>query len=256
MSSEEGLKVIQNQAQAVKEYTGEQFCQWLWQEISNHIAQSLELGGLLAEHSRQERFKKFLLQRYLAEQALYGKQEGDPGFLGFVHANLSESNDPLAEAALSQVLERMNSTDKHSSAKIGLSFEYHRDLWLKLFKALHMPDEEIRHAEPKEACRNFIAELADVLSNSAWQTALGALVSLEAARSAENAALADLISLNLGVSEQDLEILRRNDKIFSIRLLEKISFDQENKELVWQGAVKQEEIRGNFLNALARYLKS
>jgi hypothetical protein len=256
MSSEEGLKVIQNQAQAVKEYTGEQFCEWLWQEITNHTAQSSELGSLLAERSRQERFKKFLLQRYLAEQAFYGKQEGDPGFLGFVHANLSESNDPLAEDALFQVLERMNSTDKHSFSKTGLSFEHHRNLWLNLFKALQMPDEEIRHAEPKEACRSFIAEFADVLSNSAWQAALGALVSLEAARCAENSALAGMIGLNLGVSERDLEILRRSDKVFSMRLLEKVSFDLENKELVWQGAVKQEEIRRNFLSGLDRYLKS
>jgi pyrroloquinoline quinone (PQQ) biosynthesis protein C len=253
--AEDSLKVIQNQDQAVAEYTGERFFDWLWQEVTTIFAQSHELSNILSEHSKQERFKKFLLQRYLSEMAFYGKQEGDPGFLSFVHANLSESNDPLAESALSQVSQRMTSTDKHLVAKTGLSYSHHKELWLRLFKALQMPEEEIHHAEPKEACRSFIAETSDILSNSAWQTALGYLVSLEAARTAENSALAGLIGLNLGVSEQDLEILRRSDRVFCMNLLEKVSFDIESKELVWQGVLKQMEIRKNFLNGLGLYLK-
>ena len=58
--------------------------------------------------------------------------------------------------------------------------------------------------------------------------------------------------VKLGLNHKDLEILNTENN--SSMILEKVTFDLESKELVWQGVMRQLEIRKEFLTYLEKYL--
>ena len=229
--------------QALEEYTGEQFLEWLHNFVAGEVRSWPELKSMASANPKIEKARKFMLQRFLAAEAFFGGRDGDPGFLGFAAANLSESNDPLAESALE------NLEKKRQDEAVGAK----RALWLKLLHALGASDEEIKRSEPKELTRNYIAELSDVYSNSEWQTAMGALVAYERSLPEENLILSEMLGKISGVSGDDLAILKAPQA--TPHILDKIAFDQENKNLVWEGVQRQLAARHEFYKGLFKYLE-
>src|ERR1043166_3678621 len=96
--------VISNPQEAVEQFVGEQFIEWLMEYIPHEMKTWPVIERIQASKPKPEKIKKFMLQRFLAAEAYLGQREGDPGFLRFAIANLSESDDPEAESAL-QILE-------------------------------------------------------------------------------------------------------------------------------------------------------
>jgi len=137
-----------------------------------------------------------------------------------------------------------------------------REKWARLLKAMGITEEEMDRAEPKEATRNYIAELSEVYSTSEWQTAIAAFAANELSIIEEYKAFLELLKKNLTLSDKETEVL--TDIIGSgmqyvastNHVLDKVVFDREAKELVWQGVVRQLEIRHEFLNGLEKYLES
>ncbi len=248
---------------ALDQFVGEQFIEWLLNYIGAEVNRWPELSAIKAAQPRIEKIKKFMLQRFLAAEAFLGGREGDPGFIGFAIANLSESNDPLAESAL-EILEKKREEELSGSHKNAVSLPYsaHKELWLKLLRVLGLSDEEINRAEPKGPTRNYVAELSDIYSNSEWQTAVGAFTAHERSLPEEYAALSEMLKRNTKVSDQDMEILHWNKGsdskhvINTAHTLDKIVFDMENKLLVWEGVTRQLEARREFYARLAKYLEN
>jgi hypothetical protein len=240
--------------QAVQEYIGEQFTEWLTRYIPQEMQNWPIIAKIKAAKPKLEKIKKFMLQIFLINEAFLGGREGDPGFLRFAIANLSESDDPVAENAL-EILEQRR-TDELMGHKVekGIVHTVAREQWIRLLKSLGATDEEIEHAEPKEHTRNYIAELSEVYSTAEWQTAMGALAASDLVSTEEEKILIEFLKANSSLSEKDLEVLhvQKNPS----HILDKIVFDPETKDLVWQGIERQLEIRKEFLTGLDKYLES
>jgi hypothetical protein len=239
---------IQTPEQAVEEFVGEQFIDWLMEYVGHEIMSWPETAALHSVQPRVEKLKKFLLQRFLASQALWDSKTGDPGFLSFAQANLSESDDPQAETAL-EILEQQGTK--------ALLDNLPREQWVKLLKALGALDEEIEKVEPKEPARNFAAELSDVYSNSDWPVAMGALVAHQHADAVENEIIAALLKRQANVTDKDLEIFTiAAGHPAAAHVLDKIVFDPVNKQLVLDGARRQLAARQEFLKGILKYLQN
>ncbi len=237
-------------AQAKEELIGDQYIDWL----VHYVAQEMQTWPILHEmtttHAKLEKIKKFVLQVFLANEAFSGSREGDPGFLRFAIANLSESDDPLAESALTILETRRNEELVGHKLENGIMKTQSRDQWLTLLKALGLPLEEIERAEPKEPTRNFIAELSEIFSTGEWQTAVGAFAAYDLSEAVMRKAIEQMLhDLGLG---KELEILKAEKN--STRILDKVVFDLDSKELAWQGIERQLEIRKDFLTGLEKYL--
>jgi hypothetical protein len=256
----DNTNAVNNPEQAVEEFVGERFIEWLMDYISRQIQAWPEIIKLKSAYPRLPKIKKFMLQRFLAQEAFLGSRAGDPGFLRFAIANLSESDDPAAESAL-EILEQKRQ-EELAGHKIerGMLFTAGRQRWLKLLQALGLA-EEIERAKAKEATRNYIAELSDVYSNSEWQTAVGAFAALERAIPEEYRAILDLLKNNTPLTGKDLEIFTSQagqDSNFMVNanhILDKIVFDRATKLLVWEGVKRQLEIQQEFLASLVKYLE-
>ena len=92
------IQAVNNPQQAIEQLVGEQFIEWLMDQIVRDLAAWPALRVLRDSQAQPEKLRRFLLQRELARQAFWGGRESEPGFLGFAVANLSESDDPDAEA--------------------------------------------------------------------------------------------------------------------------------------------------------------
>jgi len=229
--------------QAIQEYIGEQFIEWL-QEYITHTFQSWPVvGQILQAETKPERLKKFMIQVYLANQAFFGTKEGDPGFLRFAIANLSESSDPTAETAL-ESLEQRRQSELVKQADLATA-------WQKLLQHLGAEIEELDRTKPKEATRSLIADLSDLYSASDWQIAVGAYASGEVIEQLENQMFIKLLK-RFGVAEKDLHVLNKDVNINHV--LDKIVFDPQAKSLVLEGCRRQLEVHQEFLNQLVKYL--
>lgn len=252
---------VNNPQQAVAQFVGEQFIEWLMDYITHQTQAWPVMAAIKDASPRPEKIKKFMVQRFLADEAFLGNSGGDPGFLRFAIANLSESDDPVAESAL-EILEqkRQEELAGHRIAR-GAVHTMNRELWLRLLQALGLPAEEIERAEPKSATRNYIAELSDVYSASEWQTAVGSFAAHERALPEEYRAILAMLKNNTALTDKDLEILTvyiGSDTKYVVNtshILDKIVFDYETKLLVWEGVKRQLTVRQDFLNALANYLE-
>ncbi|MEJ0021596.1 MAG: hypothetical protein WDN47_03350 [Candidatus Doudnabacteria bacterium] len=257
----DNTNTVNNPEQAVAEFVGEQFIEWLMDHIGQQMLVMPEILILKTAKVRPEKIKKFILQRFLAAEAFLGSREGDPGFLRFAIANLSESDDPTAESAL-EILEQKR-LEELAGRKIerGTVTITGRELWLKLLMALGLSSEEIERAEAKEPTRNYIAELSEVYSTSEWQTAVGALAALERAIPEEYRAILTMLQNNTSLNVKDFEIFTvdigsgTKYKANADHILDKIVFDHETKLLVWEGVKRQMEIRKEFLASLIKYLE-
>lgn len=254
--------MMQDKEQAIDQFMGEQFIEWLLNYISAEVKSWPELAAIRAAHPKVEKIRKFILQRFLAAEAFLGGREGDPGFLGFAIGNLSESDDPSAESAL-EILEKKRQEELSGGKAVSsIPYSAHRELWIKLLHSLGITDEEIKRAEPKEATRSYTSELSDVYSNSEWQTAAGAFAAHERCVPEEYSAVSEMLKSNTQVTDHDLEILhwhQGSDHKYAINtahVLDKIVFDKENKLLVWEGVKRQLDARKNFYAALAKYLEA
>ncbi len=248
--------------QALEEYMGEQFIEW----VDNFIAREMKSWPIMAKISsakpKTEKIRKFMLQIFLAAEAFTGSREGDPGFLRFAIANLSESDDPQAESAL-EILEKRR-TDELIGHKIekGIVQTLKREQWIRLLKALELPEEEINRTEPKEPTRNYTAELSDLFSTMEWQTAVGAFAALEHSVAESYKVILELLKNNTSVTEKETEVLTNHISSASTHttsinhVLDKIVFDREAKDLVWQGVSKELEIQKDFLEGLEKYLEN
>ncbi len=226
---------------------GEQFVEKLLQSVATESREFLQIPRFDEQPIAPTKLKKFLLQLFLSVRAFWGSN-GDPGFLGFAVANLSEATDPASEVPL-EILEAKQQEYLQANPA---AVEEGQALLPKLRKVLQdlgVTAEELKQVEPKEPTRNYVSEMSELYSSSEWQTSLGALVSLEQSLATELELLAGLIK-NLAPENQF--VLGINP----YQLLEKIGFDQENKNLVTQGVVRQLEVRQEFYRRLNQYLNS
>jgi|SRR3989344_849187 len=252
---------VNNPDQAVAEFVGEQFIEWLMDYVTHQMQSWPAIRTLSTMTARPEKIKKFMLQRFLAAEAFLGEREGDPGFLRFAIANLSESDDPTAESALELLEKKRQEELTGHRIEHGILITAHRELWLRLLRALGLTPEEIERSESKEPTRNYIAELSDVYSTSEWQTAIGAFAAHERAVPEEYRAISALLKKNTSVTDKDLEILTMHigsDTKYVVNtnhILDKIVYDRETKLLVWEGIRRQLEVRQEFLNGLLKYLE-
>lgn len=258
---ENDIKPVTTPADAIEQFIGEQYIEWLMEYVTAEIRTWPEIKILASSKPKPEKIRKLLIQRYTAAQAFLGEKEGDPGFLGFAIANLSESADPEAESAL-EILEKKKQEELmgQGSSK-GIGQNRHHELWVRLLKAVGASDEEIDRAEPKEWTRNYIAELSDLYSNSEWQEVAGAFAAHERAIPEEYGAYLSLIKNNLTLSNQDVEVLTWHAGvdikyvINTSHILEKIVFDTENKQLVFNGVSRELAVRKEFLEGLVKHLE-
>lgn len=228
--------------EAIESLMGEQFVEWMMVGAIKTVKSWPEIRQLYTAHPKVEKIRKFLMQRSVASEAVLGGREGDPGFLGFAIANLSESSDPLAENAL-ESLEAIRDNNPQSSEQ----------LWKRLLKAVGASAEEIARVEAKEPARTYIAELSDVYSNSDWQTAIGAFESQRRCMAAEYDAVRALVKNNVpGVSDDDLGAL--SGEMGHGLALEKLAVDEEGKKLLLDGSSRQLNIRRDFYAGLVKHL--
>ncbi|MBI2607369.1 MAG: hypothetical protein HYW51_00920 [Candidatus Doudnabacteria bacterium] len=237
--------------EAVDELVGEQFVEWLFEFIVHELQTWPPLEKISSGKFKQEKIRKFMIQRYLDSKAVWGGTGEDPGFLGFVIANLSESDDPTAETALSAIEVR------YEEEKHGLS----RELWENLMKELGVGAEELKLSEPKESGRNYVSDLSELYSASEWQTAAGALAAYQIMNLEESRALVQLLKNNTQVSDPGLQALKisaeQDNKtvINPAKILEKIVFDKENKQLVWNGVWRHLDARKLYCEKIMKYLE-
>lgn len=250
---------VSNPQQAVAEFVGEQFIEWVMAYIPHQMKTWPAIIKIASGQVKPEKIKKFMLQSFLAAEAFLGTREGDPGFLRFAIANLSESDDPIAESALEIFEKRREEETASYKIEKGVVQTAHRELWLRLLYALGATDEEIERAEPKEPTRNYIAELSDVYSNAEWPMAVGAFAAQERALPEEYAAIYQMLKKHTSLTDKDLEILKLHmgtDASYVIstgHILDKVVFDPESKQLVWDGIKRQLETREEYLNGLLKY---
>lgn len=248
-------------SEAIDQFIGDQFIDWVMSFIAAEINNWPEMDFLRTRRPKQEKVKKFLLQCFLADEAFIGGREGDPGFLRFAIANLSESDDPLAETALN-ILEARR-TEELTGHKIEKEIiqTKNRELWLRLLKALGLSEEEIGRSEAKEYTRNYVAELSDILSNSEWQTAVGAFAVYDRAIPIEYKILTNLLKNATLLNDSDLEALTKRVNMYAQyesegeHILEKVAFDKDSKALVWEGVEKHLALRKVFYAGLTKYLE-
>jgi hypothetical protein len=252
---------VSSPTQAMEEFVGEQFTEWLLNHVVNEVRSFKTFQDLKSAQPKVEKLRKFMLQRYLAAEAFTGGKDGEPGFLGFAIGNLSESADPEAESALSILEKKREEEFEGLSTNRGIKKDFHKELWMRLLKALGCTDEEISHAEPKEWTRNYIAELSDLYSNGEWQEVAGAFAAHERSIPEENKVLIAVIKNNTQLTDHDLEALSWHAGVDhkyvlnTSHILEKVVFDKENKALVWQGANRELEVRKEFLSELVKHLE-
>jgi thiaminase len=256
---ENNIRPVTTPEEAIAQFIGEQYMEWLMNYLGHEVKTWVSLKTIAEVKPRPEKIKKFMLQRFLAAEAFTGR-DGDPGFLGFAIANLSESSDPLAENAL----ELLESKRKAEVSGVGSATEQssnvHRQLWMKLLKALEVSDDELRRVEAKEPTRNYIAELSDVYSNAEWQTTMAAFAAHEKLIPDEYGAIITMLQNNLKLNSADLEVLTWHSKgdakyvIEAGHILEGAAADEEGKALVFEGVKRQLEARRDFYDALANYL--
>jgi hypothetical protein len=244
--------------QAIEEFIGEQFIDWL-NLFMHHEVQSWPIVDKInTAHSKPEKIKKFMLQSFLAADAFFGAREGDPGFLRFAIGNLSESDDPTAETALELLEKRRHEELVGHKVEKGIIQTTKREQWIRLLKAVGVTDEELDRAEPKEHTRNYIAELSEVYSTMDWQTAIGAYAAGEQLAMQQATILLNLIRNNFQLSEKDLEVLvhqsKPADRTNGGNILDKVVFDPEAKELVFEGVRRQLELTHELLDGLEKYL--
>ncbi|MBX4205301.1 MAG: hypothetical protein KW788_03930 [Candidatus Doudnabacteria bacterium] len=256
------IRPVTTPEEAIEQFVGEQFIEWLLNYTATTVNSWPEIAAIRQAQPKIEKIRKFILQRYIAAEAFAGGREGEPGFLGFAIANLSEASDPEAEAAL-EILEKKQSEElEGQSAKPGLGQNHHKELWVRLLRALGASDEEISRSEAKEWTRNYIAELGDLYSNGEWQEVAGAFAAHERSIPEEYGALLAMIRANTQVSDADLEVLIWHtgvDLKYVVNtghILEKIVFDVENKKLIWQGVTRELQVRQEFLGGLLKHLET
>jgi hypothetical protein len=245
----------------LNDLVGEQFIEWAMDYILAEMKKWPVVQKIAVVSVKPEKIRKFMLQEFLAAEALLGTREGDPGFLRFAIANLSESNDPTAESALETIDQKRTAEMTGHRVEKGIIQTPHRELWIKLLKALGAVDEELDRAEPKEVTRTYIAELSDVYSNAEWQTAVGAFSAHERVIGEEYKILRQMLKNNTTLTEKDLEILNYNSQDTKYvgntsHILDKLVFDLESKQLVWEGIQKQLTQRQEFLDGLIKYLEN
>lgn len=256
----DNIKPITTPSDAIAEFVGEQFIEWLLDYVGHQLRAWPELAAIQHAHPKIEKIRKLMLQRYLAAEAFTGTG-GEPGFLGFAIANLSESADPEAESAL-EILEKKRLEEFEGQGGGRGRRDHHQELWKKLLLAIGVSEEEIARAEPKEWTRNYIAELSDLYSNGEWQEVAGAFAAHERSIPEEYKALAGLLRSGTQIPEADLDALlwhSGGDIKYTVNtghILEKIVFDEENKNLVWQGAMRELAVRKEFLSALLHHLEN
>lgn len=254
---ENDIQPVTNPEEAIDQFVSDQYLEWVMDYVLHEVRTWESLKQLSSLPTKPEKIKKFMLQRFIAAEAFLGS-EGDPGFLGFAIANLSESSDPVAESALE--LMEAKKQDELSGSGASNSANIHRTLWLKLLKGLGISDEELKRVEPKEATRNYIAELSDVFSNSDWQTAMAAFAVHEKIMPEEYSAILALLKANTAVSDSDLEVLTWHTKagakyfLETKHILEKIAVDKEGKEFIFDGVRRQLEARKEFYDEMLKYL--
>lgn len=233
--------------QAITDMIGEQFVEWMFEAAQQTVRSWPEIGQLHHANPKIEKIRKFLLQRFLAEETMFGR-EGDPGFLGFAIANLSEASDPLAENAL-EMLEKVR--EKNADPE-----KSRHKLWIRLLKSSGITQEEMNRAEPKEPARNYVAELSDLYSNSDWQTAIAAFESQLRCASLEYEAIKSLLKNNTDMSDEEAGVLssREKDTDGLEASLAKIAVDEEGKRQLWDGVVRQLNIRRDFYAGLVKHL--
>ncbi len=252
---ENTTKTLVAPEEAIENYIGEEFLEWLLESMTADVKSWPELQQIKTIQVKIEKIRKFILQRYLAGQAFWGGKEGDPGFLGFAIANLSESPDPLAESALG-IVEQKREEELGSTAQ-----KTHHDLWIKLLKGLEISTEEINRIEAKEPTRNYIAELSDIYSSGEWQTTMGAFLAHERTIPEEYAAIAAMIKQNTLVGADALEVFTWHGGvdmryiINTSHMLEKVMVDPEGKQLVWDGVTAQLRARQELYAQLLKYLE-
>ena len=261
MNAFDNIKILAAPNDAVANYIGEQFLEWLLEYITAEVKNWPELQALRAAKPKIEKIRKLILQRFVAAEAFLGSKDSEPGFLGFAIANLSESSDPLAENALGILEQKRQEEISGETSIASAKHNTHRMLWLKLLKALDIPQEEINRVEAKEATRNYIAELSDIYSTGEWQTAMGAFLAHERAIPDEYEAISEMLKQNTSVSAADLEVFTWHAGvdlkyvINTSHMLEKIVVDPESKQLVWDGVSKQLNARKEFYGSLVKYLE-
>jgi hypothetical protein len=258
---ENNITQVTTPQDAIAQFVGEQYMEWVMNFLDHEVKSWNSLKTIAQASPRPEKIRKFMLQRFLAAEAFIGGREGDPGFLGFAVANLSESSDPGAEHALELLENKRKEETLGSGSSVDPSKNVHRELWFKLLHALGVTDEEIGRAEAKEPTRNYVAELSDVYSNAEWQTTVAAFAAHEKLIPEEYAAISALLKNNLQTADADLEVLTWHAKgdakyvIETVHVLEGVAVDQEGKDLIFQGIQKQLEARRDFYDGLAKYLQ-
>jgi thiaminase len=254
------IKPVTRPEEAIDQFVGEQYMEWLMTYLDHEIKSWPSLQQIAEAKPRPEKIKKFMMQRFLAAEAFIGGRDGDPGFLGFAIANLSESSDPVAEHALELLENKRREEVSGMASTAEQSTNIHRQLWIKLLHALGAGDEEIQRSEVKEPTRNYVAELADVYSNAEWQTAMAAFAAHERLIPEEYGAIAAMLRDNLQLTPADMEILTWHAKgdtkyvIETNHILERAAVDEEGKSLIFEGVRRQLEARRDFYSAQAGYL--
>jgi len=251
------IKPVTNPEEAAAQFAGEQYMDWVMGYIDQQARSWPSLQAIAHSAARPEKVRKFMVQRYLAVEALAGGKDGDPGFLGFAVANLSEASDPGAESAL-EIMEakRMEISGPEGQASGPLKTQ-----WSKLLHGLGASVEELARAEAKEPTRNYVSELSDAYSNGEWQSAMAAFVAQERLVPEECAAMSSLLKSNTELSAADMEVMSWHPKqaahraMDASRVLEQVAVDQEGKDLVFQGIRRQLDATHDFYDGLVKYLQ-
>lgn len=257
---ENSIQPITKPEEAISQFVSEQYIDWLMDYLDREVKSWHSLSEIGQAKPKPEKIKKFMMQRYLAAAAFTGGRDGDPGFLGFAIANLSEASDPLAESALELLEKKRHEEISGASSSVQLGENIHQELWLKLLLALGIPEEEIKRAEVKEPTRNYISELSDVYSTHEWQATMAAFAAHEKLIPHEYIAITAMLTGNSQLTPADMEVLTWHTKvdakyvIETNHILERAAVDQESKDLIFQGIQKQLETRREYYEALAKYL--
>lgn len=259
-NNQDNIKQIHSPAEALEQFVGDQFTEWLMNFVASEVRSWPEIQRIGTATPKIERVRKFMLQRFLAAEAFLGGREGDPGFLGFAIANLSESADPQAESALELLEKKRDEEIAGHTTERGIVQTAHREMWSKLLRALGVTDEEIDRSEAKDMTRNYIAELSDLYSNSEWQTAMGAFGAQERSAPEEYDAIIKMLRGSAQIKGSDMEVLTWHTGVDykyvmnTAKILEKSVFDRESKDLVWDGVNRQLTVRREFYAGLSKYL--
>jgi len=250
MTDANNLTSVTNSDQAIQEFVGGQFIVWLVDYIIHEVGRWPVMAKIENAKAEGQKLRKFLTQLFLVQQAMWSEKDSEPGFLKFALANLSESSDPAAEPAVAVLESRF-------SVKSGDEL---RVLWVSLFQVLGLTAEELMRLEPKEATRNYIAELSELYSSSEWPTGLGALVCYWTLIGPKFKAIRQLCCKLENYSVKDFEIINSlavyetQGLTLAHELLEKLSFDHENKYLIWDGVQRHLSLEQEFLNHTVKYL--